>query len=799
MDYVIQNSIGTIVLGFREKAKHKLHGPSLRWDQVILHTCIWSVVFFALSRSAIGDYIDRKLGVPADFRVRSLMSKDPVISPKLKIFAVDDRTVSWLNSSSLSMKQWSLLLKSISSQDPKIILIDKIFGLDEQKKDNTSRSIEQSLATLKTPVVVGSFIPKKPLKYRDPLKLEEDSFRLESYLSSSLEMVGLSSLSGVVAAPNSVVYGPYVEMARAVKHIGHIHYSSDHRLVPMYRVSGNTVLPHFGLYTADKVELGRRKFSISGKTLPVDRREQVLVNFPHPKNLYKRTYSLMHNLKRAEQGETVRHINPGDVVMILPMMYTGNTDFKDSPYGPIPASFAHVSFVNSILTGQWIWTLDSDLLIISLMALFCGLLVLYLSNIIAIASLLVVLASYITVVFLAFAYLSLSFSWWGGVIAGCMSFISLYVTKTRATEAKSLLLRSAFDGSVSSEQLTQLVKSTSQVQLDAREQVVTIMFLDVVGYSLLAENQAPRVAFDQLKLLLNELTHEVHRYGGVVNKTLGDGLLCLFGCSFDSEVAGEFDHAEKAVSCAISIQRATAKQNIAASKRGDPVYPLRIGLHTASVYLGDLGSDDRIDFTAVGNGVNYAKRMEQACDMYFVLISEATKSLVESLNLNHNGLREVMISIKHHSNMMKAYSYNPFYDDDSLRKDALDGYRRCASLARVDQRFTVMRPEKIIIESPAGRGVLVNFSATGLSFEAKNYLERGLKLVLKISSIDHKLENALADKGIKEIIVETRWAYEESGNFVHGVLFRNLSEDQRRNLVSLITAYDQNSALNDSA
>jgi len=786
------------LFGFGKISRHKLQAPSLSWAQVVAYVCFWSVIFFALANSTIGEYIDQKIRIPTDFRVRSWLSKDPEISPKLKIFAVDDRTVNWLHSASLSIPQWSSLLAAIDVQKPKLILIDKIFGLDEGKSKDAGGRVSDQLTKINTPVVVGSFIPKKELKYRSPLNLDRPEFAMNNYLTKEIVT---SEITGVTNAPNNIVYGPYPEMAKYVALIGHIHYASDHRITPMYRVGKDKVLPHFGLYAANSISLTGRQFKVDDKIVPVDGRNRILVDMPQPRKLYKKTYSLMHNLKRIQEGKPFDRVSSGDIVMILPMLYTGNTDFKDSPFGPIPASFTHVSLVNSVLTGNWLWVSGSNLLMIVFCSLICGSIVLLFGNTVSVILLSVCVVGYVAVSLMLFSYFSVSTSWWSAVSASCMSFVSLYVTKARANEQKSWMLKSAFNGSVSSDQLNQLVKSASKVKLEAKEQVVTIMFLDVVGYSLLAENQVPRVAFGQLKRILGELTNEIHRYGGVVNKTLGDGLLCLFGCDFNggSTDGVGADHAEKAVACAVSIQRANVRRNLECFERGEPVYPLRIGIHTASVYLGDLGSDERIDFTAVGNGVNYAKRMEQACEVHQVLLSDATKSFVESLNLDDNGLSEVKISIKHHSVLMKAYSYNPFHEHDHIRKDALEAYRKCASLARIDQRFLVSHPDLFTVHSHVGVGKLINFSATGLSFEVASHLEKSAMIVLKVGSTDLKLNQLLSDSGIEEITGEVRWSYEDSGNFIHGVLFRNLSDVQSSSLVELIKEYDEGFKLDEIA
>ncbi len=217
---------------------------------------------------------------------------------------------------------------------------------------------------------------------------------------------------------------------------------------------------------------------------------------------------------------------------------------------------------------------------------------------------------------------------------------------------------------------------------------------------------------------------------------------------------------------------------------------MRIGIHTASVFLGDLGSGERIDFTAVGNGVNYAKRMEQACDLYSILFSSTTKDLIAGLSLNGQGLRKKMISIKHHTNQIEAYEYDPFYLYPEVRSLAIEAYRQCASLARAEQRYSVNIPDAYTVRSSVGVARLINYSATGISIKLKSHLVKGSVLSISIDSVDHKLGQQLRDVGVIEIVAEVRWAYTESDGSVHGLFFRNLNEEMASRLMETIRSYD---------
>jgi hypothetical protein len=115
---------------------------------------------------------------------------------------------------------------------------------------------------------------------------------------------------------------------------------------------------------------------------------------------------------------------------------------------------------------------------------------------------------------------------------------------------------------------------------------------------------------------------EVHRYEGTVNQFLGDGIMALFGAPIAHE-----DHARRAVHAALGIGRALADYQRELAPRGI-AFRARQGLNTGLVVVGSIGSDLRMDYTAVGDTTNVAARLQQAAEPGQVTISDATHRLV---------------------------------------------------------------------------------------------------------------------------------------------------------------------------
>jgi class 3 adenylate cyclase len=477
-----------------------------------------------------------------------------------------------------------------------------------------------------------------------------------------------------------------------------------------------------------------------------------------------------------------------DVVVLLPLMYVGNSDVKFTPIGDLPGGFLVASSINSVLTGEWLKPVaggDALVILLALLGVVLGV------NF-GVAAFWVTLVGGVATGVLAslalFAYVGVIVPWLFPLAAFIGAGVTVFAEKTRIGEKKVLALRQALEGAVAPDDLRQLLKRPERINFEARERVVTLMFIDVVGFSLLAENMLPRMAFDNLKKMLATLGEAVHRHGGIIDKTLGDGLLCYFGYRFDVDTSAP-DHAEEALRCAIAIQRDNLQRNLDAAAAGEAVYPLRIGINTASCYLGDLGSGQRIDFTVVGNGVNFAKRLEGACDMHAVLMGATTYDLVKSVNLTAAAITRRFIRIKHHSELVDAYEFDPFHDEPDVRHAAIEAFRKCANIERIDQRWPVRDPDRIKLRCDFGVGLLVNFSHTGLSIKLPKLLAKGTRLNVTLDAASGALAALLEREGFGVLQGEVRWGYAEGAQFVHGVMLTNVSEARSAALVQYLCEF----------
>jgi class 3 adenylate cyclase/tetratricopeptide (TPR) repeat protein len=165
---------------------------------------------------------------------------------------------------------------------------------------------------------------------------------------------------------------------------------------------------------------------------------------------------------------------------------------------------------------------------------------------------------------------------------------------------------------------------TSRSAVEGERKAVTVLFADVAGFTELAGRLSLEDLHGVMDGCFERLSAAVHRYEGTINQFTGDGVMALFGAPIAHE-----DHAERAVHAALAIQEAVGAYAEALAREKGIGFRMRIGLHSGTVVVGRIGDNLRMDYTAQGDTVNLAARLEQAGQAGSVLVSEATRRLAE--------------------------------------------------------------------------------------------------------------------------------------------------------------------------
>jgi predicted ATPase/class 3 adenylate cyclase len=147
---------------------------------------------------------------------------------------------------------------------------------------------------------------------------------------------------------------------------------------------------------------------------------------------------------------------------------------------------------------------------------------------------------------------------------------------------------------------------------------VTVLFADLSGYTALSANVDSEDLYEFVQQYIRLLSNNVYKYEGFVDKFTGDGIMALFGAPISHE-----NNAERAVRAALDMQNDLTQLNQDLKKRLGTDIQARIGLHSGSVIVGGIGSNMLMNYTAIGDTVNLARRIEEAAPSGAILISEA--------------------------------------------------------------------------------------------------------------------------------------------------------------------------------
>ena len=160
---------------------------------------------------------------------------------------------------------------------------------------------------------------------------------------------------------------------------------------------------------------------------------------------------------------------------------------------------------------------------------------------------------------------------------------------------------------------------TNKSVIEGERKLVTVFFADVAGFSSFSEKLDPEQVHRIMDGAFRIMMDEIHEYEGTINQFTGDGVMALFG----APVAHE-DHAQRACHAALAIQKAMVVYSEKVKRDLGMNFKMRAGLNTGSVVVGSIGDDLRMDYTAVGDTVNLASRMESNARPGTILVSNNT-------------------------------------------------------------------------------------------------------------------------------------------------------------------------------
>lgn len=323
-----------------------------------------------------------------------------------------------------------------------------------------------------------------------------------------------------------------------------------------------------------------------------------------------------------------RRVDPAtfqDKIAILGITSESLHDSYPTPFGnnpPMPGAEINAHAVDTILNDRFIYPLNdiSRLAITLLFGLACSGLAFWLRPIGGFVAVTILLGGYLAASAIAFTEARLLMPVVPPLLAGGMNFVAatsiqLYEERRQRERTRSLFERYVAPAAIK----TMLDRPDEYLQGQRRE--LTILFSDIRGFTTLSEQLSPGEVVAILNDYLSAMTEVIFHHQGTIDKFEGDAILAFFNAPLPVR-----DHASQAVRCGHIMLQRLAEFNARQLAAGRQALQIGIGINTGEVFVGNIGSAQRLDYTVIGDAVNLASRIQDLTKTEGVelLFSEST-------------------------------------------------------------------------------------------------------------------------------------------------------------------------------
>lgn len=172
---------------------------------------------------------------------------------------------------------------------------------------------------------------------------------------------------------------------------------------------------------------------------------------------------------------------------------------------------------------------------------------------------------------------------------------------------------------VSQAVVDEILSNPDAIKLGGERKDVTLLFIDIRGFTPLSEKMEPEDVINVLNEYLDLCTQAIFKYGGTLDKFIGDGVMAIFGAPVPQE-----DHAKRAVLAGIELKSQADELNRRIEEKYGRSVRFGMGINSGPAVIGNIGSKERLEYTAIGDTVNLASRLESNAKPGQILISEET-------------------------------------------------------------------------------------------------------------------------------------------------------------------------------
>jgi adenylate cyclase len=512
-------------------------------------------------------------------------------------------------------EMYSYILEYCLKAGARAVFIDFIFSENSSYGPGDDQILADAIA-----VSNDVFLPV--ILSKSSKEIDESS----SPLLKTFSLTGIPSLSDA-AIPMKSVSLPVPSLLSSARGVGNATFAQDkdsvYRRMPLAFSLGDLLLPSVPLALSLFLDE-----SLKPTEIPMDPSNQMIIKYHGPTGTYA-SYSIaaiinsFAQIQEAKPPQIPPETFKGKVVFIGGSA-PGILDLRPTPFSPVcPGVEILATALDNILHRDYI-RIPSPFISF----FFIGLL----SLITAVGSS-VLKKIWMTIPFALFclalvaSVTSLAYGWgyWLEFVAPgfavVLSFTGAMVLNYSFEGRQKLFIKSVFRHYLSPDVIERVLEDPSLLRLGGEKRTITSFFSDVAGFTSISESLSPEELVHLLNDFLSEMTDIILSYGGTLDKYEGDAIIAFWNAPLDQP-----DHAVRACRAAIECQKRLGELRSEFVKKSGHELSMRIGLNSGPAVVGNMGSHSRFDYTAMGDTINMASRLEGACKHYAVpiLVGENT-------------------------------------------------------------------------------------------------------------------------------------------------------------------------------
>jgi adenylate cyclase len=552
------------------------------------------------------------------------------------IVEIDDRSLEKLG----RFEQWprsyhARLIHFIESGHPAAIGFDILFMEKDQTDSRSDDSLTTAIRQAKNVFLAMSFSRANPDNFIHPMHTEPEGF---DYSRFALQL----SDSGKMQFPEVDRFdGKFFELYNVAQGIGFANFFPKENTENSV-IRDMPLLINFNQHQYPSMALAMM-MGVTGmkpENLVIGPNGQLQLQIPQPDSQWAKlelpTDKEGHLLIDYQGGHrTFRYVSYYDVlkeraphslfrgkIVLVGATAAGLYDWRPVPFqATFPGVEIHANLIYTLLNQSFIRKIGPVGSSISLICLAI-LVILPAVRLRFFYSLLLVLSITVVYGFLALLLFVRGNLWielFAPIMTIFISYFSVVSHRYLTVEKDKKIIKKQFAHYLSPEVVNELQKNRDELALGGKRMVATTFFSDIKNFTTVAEKMEP----EELVALLNEyhsaMTEIVLKYGGYLDKFIGDAIMAVFGVPLPLE-----NHTQKSCQAALEMQDRLQKLRVKWELEKRPQLEARIGIHVGALVVGNIGGEKRFDYTVIGDCVNLASRLEGANKIYrtSILISE---------------------------------------------------------------------------------------------------------------------------------------------------------------------------------